>query len=308
MTKDARFKSLFITPALGVTALLAAVSVIMAVLGFGERLAWLGAGLASVPLPSLVAQLMYRPTARTSEYLPIHLLLMIIGLILAGRTMYGDFVVSWELYQNFLSAVVAAFYVSPGTAPALVAIVSATLFLLYVFWYSRFGRYHDVRLDVGSRLPDFEVYDTDGNVVRSADFAGAPSVILFYRGNWCPLCMAQIDELVERYKAMEELGINVYLISPQDEQHSRDLAEKLGVGFRFLVDKGNQAANALEIGIKNGVPLGISGYPSDSVLPTLIVTTAGGTIVFSDQTDNYRVRPEPDIFLAILRRARAVAA
>ena len=94
MTKNARFKSLFITPALGITALLAVVSFIMAAIGFGERLAWLGAGLASIPLPSLVAQLMYAPKARTSEFLPIHLLLMIIGLILAGRTMYADFVVS----------------------------------------------------------------------------------------------------------------------------------------------------------------------------------------------------------------------
>ncbi|RLA34664.1 MAG: AhpC/TSA family protein, partial [Gammaproteobacteria bacterium] len=32
-----------------------------------------------------------------------------------------------------------------------------------------------------------------------------------------------------------------------------------------------------------------------------------GTIVYSDQTDNYRVRPEPDTFLAILRRAGVVS-
>jgi hypothetical protein len=42
-------------------------------------------------------------------------------------------------------------------------------------------------------------------------------------------------------------------------------------------------------------------------MPTVVVTNASGTIVFSDQTDNYRVRPEPDVFLAILRRSGAVA-
>ena len=41
----------------------------------------------------------------------------------------------------------------------------------------------------------------------------------------------------------------------------------------------------------------------DTVMPTVVVTNANGTILFSDQADNYRVRPEPDIFLAILRRA-----
>ena len=43
------------------------------------------------------------------------------------------------------------------------------------------------------------------------------------------------------------------------------------------------------------------------MLPTLVVTNERGTILYSDQTDNYRVRPEPDIFLAILRRAGVIA-
>ena len=294
MTKDAKLKSLFITPALGITALLALVSLVMAILGIGERLAWLGAGLASIPLPSLVAQLMYAPRARTSEYLPLHFLLMIVGLILACRSMYADFVESWELYQNFFSALVAAFYVSPGSAPAIVAIVSSTLFLLYVFWYSRFGRYQDARLDVGSKLPDFDVVDLDGKPVSSSEFIGSPAVFLFYRGNWCPFCMAQIGELVERYQDMEKLGIAVCLISSQDEAHTRSLAEKHGVPFRYLIDRDNQAAEKLGIAARNALPLGTPGdYPSDNAMPTLIVTSANGTIVFSDQTDNYRVRPEP---------------
>lgn len=308
MTQDARLKSLFIFPAIILMALGVVVSIVMAAIGYGDRLSWIGAAMACAPLPLLVLQLTRWPRPRTAEFLPGYLLLMLAGLIIAGRSMYSDFVESWELYQNFISAVVAAFYVSPGSLPAILAIVATIVFLLYVFWYSRFGRYHDARLDVGGKLPEFEARDLDGNTVKSSEFVGSPTVFLFYRGNWCPLCMAQIDEIVERYKAIEELGITVCLISPQDEEHTRSLSEKHGLSFRYLIDEGNKAADALEIGVKNGVPLGISGYPSDSVMPTMIVTSAGGTIIFSDQTDNYRVRPEPDIFLAILRRARALAA
>lgn len=36
----------------------------------------------------------------------------------------------------------------------------------------------------------------------------------------------------------------------------------------------------------------VLGYESDSVLPTVLLTDTQGLIVFSDQTDNYRVRPE----------------
>lgn len=307
MIKNARLKSVFIIPAIAISGLLLVVSLIMAAVGVGERLAWIGAALASAPLPALIARLKFAPTARTSEYLPLHLLVMIVGVVLAGRTMYGDFVTSWELYQNFIDAIVAAFYVSAGSAPALVAIVAALIFLLYLFWYSRFGRYPDARLDVGSKLPEFELTDLDGNAVRSTDLMGAPAVWLFYRGNWCPFCMAQIGELVERYQEIENFGIAVYLISPQSDAHSKALAEKHGVGFHYLIDRDNKAAESLEIAVKNGVPVGMPGdYPSDTVLPTLLVTSANGTILFSDQTNNYRLRPEPDVFLALLRRVGAV--
>ena len=309
MAKNARLKSLFITPAIALSGLLLLSSLVMVIVSSGERLAWAGAAMASAPLPLLIAQFMLRPAARTSEYLPLHLLLMLTGLVLAGRTMYGDFVTSWELYREFFSAIVAAFHVSPGSAPALVAIAASAIFLLYLFWYSSYGRYPDARIDVGGKLPEFEVYDLDGKVVRSSDFLGAPTVFLFYRGNWCPLCMAQIDELVERYQDIDKLGVSVCLISPQNESQTKALADRNGVPFKYLIDKNNTVAEALEIAVSGGVPVGIPGeYPSDTVMPTLIVTNAKGTIVFSDQTDNYRVRPEPDIFLAILRRTGAVRA
>jgi len=41
------------------------------------------------------------------------------------------------------------------------------------------------------------------------------------------------------------------------------------------------------------------GYDSDTVLPTAILTDQNGVILFTDQTDNYRVRPEPDTFLRV---------
>jgi peroxiredoxin len=80
------------------------------------------------------------------------------------------------------------------------------------------------------------------------------------------------------------------------------------VPFHFLIDADNELAESLGIAIDYGVPAGLpGGYAPSTVMPTVVVTNANGTIVFSDQTDNYRVRPEPDVFLAILRRSGAVA-
>ncbi len=177
--------------------------------------------------------------------------------------------------------------------------------LAYVFWYSRYGRGESRAIAVGSILPEFALEDADGNVVRSSDFLGAPTLFMFYRGNWCPLCSAQVKELAAEYRALDERGVKVVLVSPQPHDFTRRIAAKFEVPFRFLVDVECRAAKQLGIFAEGGTPLGLEvlGYDSDTVLPTVIITDPGGSIVFTDQTDNYRVRPEPETFFAAIDAA-----
>ena len=293
MTEDsaglnARIKSLFILPAVGISVVILIGALIMSFVEDRQRVAWLGAALTAVPLPMIVGRLMQMRVARTSDNLPILLFVSATGVMTAG----------WE---KFIEG-------NAGWWPMSAALLGGALFALYTFWYSTFGRYASPALSVGNQFPEFELPDYDGKLLRSADLIGNPAVLLFYRGNWCPLCMAQISEIAARYREFVDLGINVVLISPQAEEKSRTLAERYDVPFRFLVDSDNKLATQLSIAQKNGVPAGLArDYPKDTVLPTLVVTAPSGMIVYSDQTDNYRVRPEPDLFLAILRRSGALA-
>jgi peroxiredoxin len=288
VTINARLKSLFILPAVLISVVLLFFALFQLVTSEHERTAWAGAAISALPLPFLILRLMIKPVERTSENLPLLLMLSAVGVMLPA----------WE---QFIEGVA-------GWGPLSVALVNAGIMLLYVFWYSRFGRIESMQLGVGNKLPEFSLRDPAGNEVGSADLSGSPAVLLFYRGNWCPLCMAQIREIVSRYQEMDDLGIKVLLISPQPDVHTKHLAGMHDVPFHFLIDAENRLAESLGIAIDNGVPVGVpGGYDPGTVMPTVVVTNASGTIVFSDQTDNYRVRPEPDVFLAILRRSGAVA-
>jgi peroxiredoxin len=288
VTINARLKSLFILPAVLISVVLLFFALFQLVTSEHERTAWAGAAISALPLPFLILRLMIKPVERTSENLPLLLMLSAVGVMLPA----------WE---QFIEGVA-------GWGPLSVALVNAGIMLLYVFWYSRFGRIESMQLGVGNKLPEFSLRDPAGNEVGSADLSGSPAVLLFYRGNWCPLCMAQIREIVSRYQEMDDLGIKVLLISPQPDVHTKHLAGMHDVPFHFLIDAENRLAESLGIAIDNGVPVGVpGGYDPNTVMPTVVVTNASGTIVFSDQTDNYRVRPEPDVFLAILRRSGAVA-
>jgi peroxiredoxin len=90
------------------------------------------------------------------------------------------------------------------------------------------------------------------------------------------------------------------LISPQSVKKNQALASRFDVPMVFLRDRNSDAARQLGILHKWGTPMGLQllGYESDTVLPTIIMTDAQGQIVFSDQTDNYRARPEFEVLLA----------
>lgn len=173
--------------------------------------------------------------------------------------------------------------------------------LAYTRWYSWFGREPSAALTIGATLPDDLRFTEHGRgLIAASSLRGRPTVWLFYRGNWCPLCMAQVGEIAARWRDVETLGAQVALVSPQDEAHTRSLAARHGVAFRYLRDEGLEAARRLGIADDDGTPAGMIGYDGDTVLPTLVVTDSDGRIAYADQTDNYRVRPTPDTVLAAL--------
>lgn len=248
---------------------------------------WTGVALGSWAIALMFGVwLMFRPFARTTATMPKYTALIMASVV-------------WTVVTG----------TSLQTSPAYVAIALAVSniagWLIYIYWYSRFAKRNKELLAVGKPLPNFALENEAGESIQSKTFEGNPTLWMFYRGNWCPLCMAQIKEVAQQYQELDKRGVKVALISPQPHGHTRQLAEKMKVPFQFLVDVKNKAARQLDILSENGIPKGfeVLGYDSDTVLPTVIMTNSEGKIIFADLTDNYRVRPEPATFLEVLDKA-----
>jgi peroxiredoxin len=274
-------KSIFIVPYLLMGAGLA----VHAVWSFGHGGSAAGSiGVLLATAPSVTAigwWMLFRTHSRTSARLPLLNVLGLAGVCLAS--------VSW------MAGEVGAGIVGQAIAGWLG-------FIAYSHWYSLLERRPSESLRVGRQLPTFAVKDVSGALVSSIQMRGRPTVFLFYRGNWCPLCMAQVTELAGRYRDLESLGVQVALVSPQPHANTVKLAKRMGVQFGFYTDEGNRAARMLGIDSRDGLPMGMQmmGYDSETVLPTVIITDRDGRVVWVHETDNYRVRPEPDLFLQVL--------
>jgi peroxiredoxin len=211
----------------------------------------------------------------------------------------------WIPAAGALGVVVAAMQ-GGVAAPSIVALlVGVVMGALYTTWYSRFGGRPNTQLAKHQVLPDFPLEDINGSAVSSHELISKPALWLFFRGNWCPLCMAQIKEIAAQYRSLAERGVEVLLISPQPQSHSEALAKRFDAPMRFLTDRDNRAAAQLGILAEGGLPMGMQalGYDSDVPMPTVLITAPGGKIVYSDLTDNYRIRPEPGDFIEALDRA-----
>jgi peroxiredoxin len=238
-------------------------------------LAWTGALMAVVPLVSFMLSLSVFKRARTLRHQYPILALAVIGTALSFIGFESP--ASW--YALFL-----------GLIPSFG----------YVFWYSVLDRSASTVLEVGAILPELELRDADGNRVTPSE--GKHRLYMFVRGNWCPLCMAQVKEIAAQYRELEERGVEVFLISRQPAAQTRALARRFDAPIRFCVDEGGRLSRLLGIEHIGGVPFLMEplGYEADSVMPTVVITDPHRRIIFTDLTDNYRVRPEPSTFLAAL--------
>jgi peroxiredoxin len=240
--------------------------------------------IAGLVFPVFLGNLFLYRTSRTSENLTFLFIVPIVMIIL-----------------SMIGVVITPVKFSEVIIPLVGMLIALAGNLTYVFWYSRFGREKNTVLEVGKILPEFSLKDASGNVVSSKEIGSQASLIMFYRGNWCPLCMAQIKEVAGQYRELESRGIKIVMVSPQSEGHTASLAKRFDVNMNFLIDENNQAADTLQIKAKNGLPMGLQalGYDSDTVMPTVVMTNEKGVIIFADLTDNYRVRPEPEDFLKV---------
>lgn len=273
------FKSIFVSIFLAASAVGFLVSLVQ-LLQAGIESAWLGTAIACAGPALFFTRVFAFPPARTSRNLYPMLMAGIVGTALAGLIGGVGGVAFWLAFG--------------------VGVVGC---LGYVFWYSRFAPPTGSVLREGTTLPDFQLQENGQTISREA-LTAQPALWIFFRGNWCPLCMAQIREVAAQYQALAQRGVQVLLVSPQPQGHTASLASRFQVPMRFLTDGGNAAAARLGILERGGLPAGMQmlGYDSDVPRPSVFITDARGQVIYCDLTDNYRVRPEPQQFLAVLDR------
>ena len=181
----------------------------------------------------------------------------------------------------------------------LVVIVAG---VLYALRDKARGRPVPDKLKPGQPLPGFQAIDEDGNRISSAELAGAPAILLFVRGSWCPFCSKQVANLTRAYKEITDSGAKLILVTPKPLVTTRRVAEMFGVDFQFWLDDSLEIAKQFGLVLEAGVPDDYrKEYGEDTLWPTSLVIDADGVIRFTELSRFIADRPNPEKLLTVVK-------
>lgn len=190
--------------------------------------------------------------------------------------------------------------------------------LLFVTFFSTFtlkaqvpNKAEDISpLLIGEKLPNATLKNAEGKTVKLHTLLSEkPTVLVFYRGGWCPYCNLQLSGLATAEEDILRLGYQIIAISPDDYQNLQHTAEKDSIKYTLLSDK--DGAFMQEIGIAFKTPLMVKGYvstkgqkgeTSDAIpVPTVMVVGTDSSILFEYINPNYKIRISEELLIAVLK-------
>jgi len=168
----------------------------------------------------------------------------------------------------------------------------------------------------GQTIPDVTIYDVHDKAHSLTELVKEqPTILVFYRGGWCPYCSAQL----ERIKAIEpkllDLGYQLIALSPDSPQRLQSAKLKYDFKAKIMSDKVFDATEQFGLGYfledklaniyrkKLGVEfVNINGDSRVALpVPAVYIIDKNGLVQFNYVNPNYKVRLDEELLFEAAR-------
>ena len=171
--------------------------------------------------------------------------------------------------------------------------------------------------NVGDKAPDFTLPNAvEKSVTLSELLKTGPVAMVWHRGEWCPYCNIQLEDIQQHMAEFKVLGAHVVAISPQMADRSFSMRDRLNLEFHVLSDVGNKAAHAYGVAYKTPdyivkhltsfTDLHKGNGDESDVLPlgAAYVIAQDGTISYAYLNGDYRKRVETTTLLEEIKKLK----
>jgi len=168
---------------------------------------------------------------------------------------------------------------------------------------------------IGHSVADAALRDEQGEPASLAGaLGGKPTVIVFYRGGWCPFCNFQLGQLRDIQGELTELGVQLIAITPDPPGALRAVTKKHQLQYKLLSDSNMVAAEAFGVAYQLSADQ-IARYKKHDIfmantagepryqlpVPAIFLVNEEGIIEFTYVNPDPKIRVLPELLLTAAR-------
>lgn len=162
---------------------------------------------------------------------------------------------------------------------------------------------------IGEKAPPFVLTNLSGKTDSlSALLSKKETVLIFYRGGWCPYCNLHLAELQSIEQEILALGFQIIAISPDSPENLKASMDKHKLNYQLLSDANMNAAQQFGIAYKvsenskERLAKSSGGQNSGQLpVPSVFVLNKQGEILFEYINPDYKKRLKAATLLSVLK-------
>jgi peroxiredoxin len=162
---------------------------------------------------------------------------------------------------------------------------------------------------IGEKIPNFNLKSVENTNVNLTELISKKrTVLVFYRGGWCPYCNAHLAALGEAEKQLLDLGYQIIAISPDAPKSLKVTDDKEKLNYLLLSDSTGELSKAVGIAFqapenyKTTITKGSEGVNSSFLpVPAVFILNTNAEIEFEYITPNFKNRISNDLLIAVAK-------
>lgn len=158
---------------------------------------------------------------------------------------------------------------------------------------------------IGEKIPKQNLISVDNQLVSTTEIFNKKTILILYRGGWCPYCNVQLMDMQEIESQIIELGYQIVAISPDSPKFLKETTTEDKLNYQLFSDSDGAFSQVLGVAFKREKPK-LEKYsegknPGFLPVPTVYVLNENDEIEFMYINPNYTKRLKGDLLLAVLK-------
>jgi peroxiredoxin len=160
---------------------------------------------------------------------------------------------------------------------------------------------------IGETIPNITIQNLEKKDVTLENITkNKKTILVFYRGGWCPYCVTHLSALGEAEEKLIGLGYQIVAISPDSPESLKATMDEKKLKYTLLSDSKGDLAKAL--GIAFAAPNGYEKYLSKGSqglnktyvpVPSVFFLNDKNEILFEYINPNYNKRLSNELLLSV---------